>query len=197
MNFDRRRERVVTRLVDGFYRFGGDTITRSGESLRGTPGFAVSQPWQSSATTLPHRRYVARWYDETGSEPFIAANRVAALVAHVEEAGGVPLTQHQLANFAQFTPAYGVWQTPRCELSLAVSLVIPDEAAARWWGHVLGQAAIYDLLAKRVIWLDGRDGEEPPAALLVPPCNPCGGPSCTRTRTHDTRVSVVPFLRPR
>lgn len=193
MHFDRRRERVVTRLVDGYFLFGGDTVTCAGESLRGTPGFAVSQPWQSAVTTLPHRRHVAGWYDKTGSEPFGVSHRVAALVEYLEAAGGVSPTRDELASFGRLTPAYGVWRTPRWEMSLAVSLVIPDYAAARRWGQLFGQAAIYDLLDKRVIWLDGRDGEEPPAAFVIPPCNPCGGSSCTRTQDHRNRAAVASF----
>lgn len=191
MEFDRRRGRVTDQLVDGFFAFGGDTVTRAGDSLRGTPGFAVSLPWVSSTTTLPHRRYVAEWYDQIGSEPFLSKNRGKSLIEHLAHADRAPLCRPRLATFPEFPAAYGVWRDTDGDMALAVSVVVPELSAAVWWGHAFSQEAIYDLLNKRVIWLNRRDGEGPPAACPVSPSHPSGGHSCTRTCIPENPAATV------
>ncbi len=147
-----RRVAVITRLLDGFKFFKGDTVTRAGESLRGTPGFAVSLPWTASATGLPHRRFVGEWHDRVGSDPFDPLSEERSLHAYLRRLG-IKLPPQLVAGFAHHPRAYGAWRNDAGYLSM----VVADRVEAEAWGHAFLQLAIYDLLHKEEIRLDRPD----------------------------------------
>lgn len=151
-----RRDLVITQLLDGFTSFNGDTITRTGESLRGTPGFAVSLPWTANGTGLPHRRFVGEWYDRVGADPFDAPTEAVALRVYLGRIG-LRLPPALVFSFARHPRTYGAWRNDAGQLALAVSMVVAERREAETWGRAFSQLAIFDLLLNKQIRLDRPD----------------------------------------